>query len=607
MENIIIDNISLMLLIPLWIFLIIMCGRFFSVYVNEKIIYLLTLVSSAFGIFTSLASIAHLKTAVEWVQPFIKIENYIIDIGLRADKLSLILALILFIISFAVQLYSIYNLKDEKKKYRFFALLNLFNFGMGSVLFSPNLIQMYVFWELTGIISYLLIGFEYSNPIKSDASKRVFIINRIGDTALIGGIILVQYFMYSYAQNHNFVSLALDDMNAISTLTLAYAPYEVFIGICFLFIIAAAVKSAQFPFYTWLQDAMEARLPVSALLHSATLVVLGVYLIIRLMPFFTLNQHLMKIVLVLGVLTTLVCSILASIEIHPKKILAYSTSANLGLMFAALGLESIKAAIILLVVHAFIKSMLFILIPDNKKISYTSLVLMVVGALSLAGLILSGVGAKEIIYTTFGMDKILGYIFLFAVFVSAYYIARFVFITIKECEYKKSFGLTEISSLILIFMNVLLYVFLRGTYHISEPIVAAFGGILLAILLYKKGLLEKLSTTPKIAEKLNNQIIPKIFEYTANCLNIIETRLFGNYKPILCISKLCVKTSNWIEENIMNKSVGITSDTSKLLSETDKRLQSGNIQNYNAYGFIIITAIITLVIISYTFIIGQIE
>ena len=607
MEYIIIDNISLMLLIPLWIFLIIMCGRFFSVYVNEKIIYVLTLISSAFGIFTCAASLIHLKSSIDLMYPFIKISDYTINIGLYADKISLILALLLFIVSFAVQLYSINNLKNEKKKYRFFALLNLFNFGMGTLLFSPNLLQMYVFWELVGVVSYLLIGFEYSNPIKSKASRRVFLINRFGDTALIGGIILTQYFIYSYAQNLNFVTLSFEDMNIISTLVLAYASHPMFIIICILFIIGAAVKSAQLPFYTWLQDAMEARTPVSALLHSSTLVVLGVFLIIRLMPFFTLSQNLMTFILVIGLLTAIVCSILASVETHPKKILAYSTSANLGLMFMALGLVNVRSAIILLLAHAFIKSMLFLLIPKDKQISYLSAMLMTVGVLSLGGLMLSEVGAKEILFITLEANRILNYAFLFIVFISAYYITRFMFLVMNKCTYEKKFGLIEISSLILLLFNIALYMFLRGTYQISEPVVAALGGLTTAILLYKQNALEKFSKTPNIAEKINNIYIPYIYQKLSIILYKLETNLFENYNPIIIISKYFVKSFNWVEENIMNGTVKLVADTSKLLSEADKRIQSRNVQNYNAYGFIIIAVIITLVIISYTFILGQME
>ena len=393
MENIILDNLSLILLLPLWIFLIIMCGRFFSVYVNNKIINFLTLFSSFLGVGICGAAFNNISEPIEFLYPFIKINNFTISFGMQIDKLSLIIAMLLFIISFAVQLFSVTYMKNKQKNYKFFAFLNLFNFSMAFLLFSPNLFQFYVFWELVGIVSYLLIGFDYKNKEKSEASRRVFLINRIGDTALISGIILTSYFMYMYIENKALVTLSFEDFNSISAFLMAYTTMPVFSIICGLFRLAAMVKSAQFPFYTWLQDAMEAEIPVSALLHSATMVNSGVYLVIRMMPFFTLLPVLMNIIAVIGITTALICSILASIETHPKKILAYSTSANLGLMFFALGLGYVKIALILLIAHAFIKSALFLALPNDKNndIEYGRFIFFSVNALCLAGILFSGV------------------------------------------------------------------------------------------------------------------------------------------------------------------------------------------------------------------------
>ena len=367
MTNIALDNIVLILLLPLWLFLIIMCGRFVSVYVNKGIIYILTLLGSLFGAIFCLYACIHISDQIEWVLPFIKINNFIIDFGLRIDKLSLIMGAVLFLVSFCVQLFSVSYMSEEKKNYRFFALLNLFNFSMASLLFSPNLFQMYVFWELVGIISYSLIGFNYNIEDKSIASKRVFIINRVGDTALISGIIFISYFMYNYSGNLSLTTLSFEDMTPISTLLYACTSPTIYNIIGALFIISAMVKSAQIPFHTWLQDAMKASLPVSALLHSATMVALGVYLISRLMPFFTLESHLLTFIIAIGILTAFICSIRAIDETEPKKLLAYSTSANLGFMFTTLGCQNVKIAIIFFIAHAFTKSALFLLLPKEKK------------------------------------------------------------------------------------------------------------------------------------------------------------------------------------------------------------------------------------------------
>ena len=166
MSDLILDNIYLILLLPFWIFLIVMCGRFFSVYVNKKIIYVLTLLSSLLGIIVCSITFFKLELPLEQNFSFLKIGDFSIYFGIQVDKLSLIFALVLFVISFLVQSFSILYMKNEQKQYRFYAYLNMFNFVMAGLFFSPNLYQMYFFWELAGIMSYLLIGFDYKNLIK---------------------------------------------------------------------------------------------------------------------------------------------------------------------------------------------------------------------------------------------------------------------------------------------------------------------------------------------------------------------------------------------------------------------------------------------------------
>ena len=603
MTNLILDNISLIILLPLWICLIIMCGRFFSVYVNKRIIFLLTLFSSALGAAVCASTFFKLTEGIEYSSRFININEFSISFGLYIDKVSLLIALILFIISFAIQLFSISYMKNEQKIYKFFAYLNLFNFAMSSMLFSPNLFQLYVFWELVGAVSYLLIGFDYQNDEKSKAAKRVFLMNRFGDTALLSGIIIVSYYMFSTVENYKLASLSFEDFNAISTWLMAYAPTPEFCIICGLFIIAAAVKSAQFPFYTWLQDAMEAKLPVSALLHSATMVAAGVFLIIRMMPFFSLNSVLLKCILIIGLVTAVICSILASVEINPKKILAYSTSANFGLMFSALGIANIKAAIIFLTAHAFIKSYLFVLLPKEKNIPKINFILFIAGALTLAGLILSGVGAKELIFVNFENSRIISYLFMMVCFISAFYIIRLLIIIYKNSELSGEKNNIELGTfLILLFGNIVLYIILLGSYSLSEPYAAAIGGAGLAILTGKHNNLERFNKTPKLLEKFYNKVVSTTFDNTAGLLNFIENRFFANYKQILFFSKIPVKVTGWIEENVMNKSVSLICEFSKNISKHNMIMQSGNVQTYNAYAFIIVTAVIAFVIICYTLI-----
>lgn len=607
MADIILDNIYLILLLPLWIFLIIMSARFFAVYVNNRIIYTLTLLLSFFGVLLCSVSLIKLTSTIEQSFPFIKIGNFVLDFGLHVDKLSLIIALVLFLVSFLVQMFSVSYMKDEPKQYRYYAYLNMFNFSMAGLIFSPNLFQMYFFWELVGVMSYLLIGFDYKNSVKSEASRRVFLTNRIGDTALLGGIIFSSYLMYNYSGNLSFAALSFEDMNAITTLISAYTDTPVFYLLCILFIIGAAVKSAQFPFYTWLQDAMEAKLPVSALLHSATMVAAGAYLLIRMLPLFTLEASVLQIIAWLGILTALICSILASIETHPKKVLAYSTSANFGLMFFAIGILNVKAALIFFVAHAFIKSMLFLSIDENEN--FVNYITFLLGGLSLSGLIFSGVIAKEFLFVSIN-NPVFSVIYCLTAFLTAFYIMRISLIMVQNKKLVNRINLAKYAPIAVLFLlNIVFYFAVRGkvAYKVAEPFWAALAGWAAVYFLYTKNLLTKFDKTPKLLERFYNNGLAKIYEKFAIAMNFIDVKVFGNYKPLLIASKCGVKTAGWIEENIMNKSVTLTADLTKMLSKWGSKLQTKNIQSYNAYAFILVTIVVSLVIIAYKIMLNQIS
>ena len=607
MADIILDNIYLILLLPLWIFLIIISARFFAVYVNNRIIYTLTLLSSFFGVLLCSVSLIKLTSTIEQSFPFIKIGNFVLDFGLHVDKLSLIIALVLFLVSFLVQMFSVSYMKDEPKQYRYYAYLNMFNFSMAGLIFSPNLFQMYFFWELVGVMSYLLIGFDYKNSVKSEASRRVFLTNRIGDTALLGGIIFSSYLMYNYSGNLSFAALSFEDMNAITTLISAYTDTPVFYLLCILFIIGAAVKSAQFPFYTWLQDAMEAKLPVSALLHSATMVAAGAYLLIRMLPLFTLEASVLQIIAWLGILTALICSILASIETHPKKVLAYSTSANFGLMFFAIGILNVKAALIFFVAHAFIKSMLFLSIDENEN--FVNYITFLLGGLSLSGLIFSGVIAKEFLFVSIN-NPVFSVIYCLTAFLTAFYIMRISLIMVQNKKLVNRINLAKYAPVAVLFLlNIVFYFAVRGkvAYKVAEPFWAALAGWAAVYFLYTKNLLTKFDKTPKLLERFYNNVLAKIYEKFAIAMNFIDVKVFGNYKPLLIASKCGVKTAGWIEENIMNKSVTLTADLTKMLSKWGSKLQTKNIQSYNAYAFILVTIVVSLVIIAYKIMLNQIS
>lgn len=610
MAEIFLNNIYISLLLPFWIFLIIMLGRFFAVYVNKFIIYTLTLLSSAFGILLTAGALLKLPVdkILETSYPFIKINDLIIDCGLHVDKTALIFSFVLFTVSFLVQLFSISYMKNEKKAYKFYALMNLFNFSMVGLFFSPNLFQTYFFWELAGIVSYLLIAFEYNKEIKSKASKKVFLINRIGDTAFIGAIILSSYFMYSYAPNKALAMLSFTDMNVISTLVYAYASNPLFEIICGMFVIALVVKSAQFPFYTWLQDAMEAKLPVSALLHSATLVAAGVFLTLRLLPFYTLEPILLKGIAIIGVLTALMCSLSACAQTNPKKVLAYSTSAQLGLVFLAIGVLNIRAALALFVAHAFIKPLLFITLPDKEeKWNYLKFVVFLLCGLSLSGLILSGMVAKEMVIYGFALKGTV--IVSVLSFLTAFYIIRIALVVFDEkgLEKTKPEILQLLAFIGLIILNLGLYVFLHKTsqYQVAESFWAALTAWVCVYILYVKNAFWKVPILYPITlngfyiDRFYLLLSEKLYGGFAKLCDKIDLNILSNYKPILFFAKLGVNVSAFVEDKIMNGTINLVTKTFRKISLLDSRGQNGSIQNYNAYAFIIITVVITCLIFGY--------
>ena len=618
MNELFLNNIYLILLIPLWTFLIIMLGRFFSVYINNKVIYVLTFLSSILGI--TICSGALWKYPIDKILeldfPFIKINNFSINYGLLVDKTSLIFALVLFLVAFGVQLFSIPFFNKEKKLYRFYALLNFFSFSMAGLLFSPNLFQTYFFWELIGIVSYLLIGFDYFKIQKSISSRKVFIINRIGDTALIGAIIICSYLMYSYAPNKTLSTLSYIDINVISTLLYAYTSESLFIFICTLFIIGFLVKSAQFPFYTWLQDAMEAKLPVSALLHSATLVAAGLFVALRIYPILTFEPMIIKQISILGLITALLCSISATAQINPKKVLAYSTSAQFGLMYFALGLGNIKALLILFITHAFIKPLLFITLPKyNEKWNFISFIVFLVSALSLSGIMLSGLIAKGMLST--GLNQTYTIIISLISFLTTFYLIRIAFVLYDKhsIEKNKLSNFELLAFLTFLILNISFYIFLHfiANYHIAESFWASITAWIFAYILYIKKAYWKIPIIYSLAyngfyiDNFYTKFCTKIYSYFTNCFNYIDNNIFTNYYLTIETLKKIVKTVNFIENKIMNGTITFIGKLFKKISLLDSKLQTSNIQAYNTSAFLIITIVIICLIFSYTFIINYIK
>jgi NADH-quinone oxidoreductase subunit L len=263
------------------------------------------------------------------------------------DQLSSIMLLIITGVGFLIHLYSIGYMHDDDGFGKFFAYLNLFVFFMLLLVMGSNYLIMFIGWEGVGLCSYLLIGFWYTNPSYADAAKKAFVMNRIGDLGFLIGIFLIF---------HTFGSIAYADVFG-KALTTPTAP---FVLITLLLFVGAVGKSAQLPLFTWLPDAMAGPTPVSALIHAATMVTAGIYMIARSNILFVMAPQTMEVIAVIGLLTAAFAALIALTQTDIKKVLAYSTVSQLGYMFLGLGVGAFTGSFFHVLTHAFFKALLFL-------------------------------------------------------------------------------------------------------------------------------------------------------------------------------------------------------------------------------------------------------
>ena len=287
-------------------------------------------------------------TPSELTTNWLSIGNLNIDFGLKLDALSLMMMLIVTGVGGAIHIYSFGYMREDHGFSRFFACMSLFTFSMLGVVLANNFIELFIFWELVGVSSYLLIGFWFEKPSASNAAKKAFITNRLGDFGFLLGILVV----WTTLGSLNFSSLQKTLVaNPVALGTIA--------GIAGLLIFCGAMgKSAQFPLHVWLPDAMEGPTPVSALIHAATMVAAGVYMLCRIM--FLLNPTALQVIAYIGGFTALLSALIAIQQNDIKRILAYSTLSQLGYMVMAVGLSGPTPAMFHLTTHAFFKALLFL-------------------------------------------------------------------------------------------------------------------------------------------------------------------------------------------------------------------------------------------------------
>jgi len=299
-------------------------------------------------LFSQVASGAGEPIEMSW--PWIQIGNLNIEWGFRFDRLTSVMSLVITGVGSLIHLYSIGYMSHEKGSYRYFAYLNLFVFLMLILVSAGNLAALFVGWEGVGLCSYLLIGYWFEDPEKAKAGMKAFLVNRIGDAGFLMGM----FFCYQLFGTLDFqkINAAIDAQSGFNIQLMNIAAFFLFVG--------ATGKSAQVPLYVWLPDAMAGPTPVSALIHAATMVTSGIYLIARLEPLFVMTTDTNTVIAFIGLGTALLAAFIATSQRDIKKVLAYSTVSQLGLMVLSLGCRAYVAALFHLVTHAFFKALLFL-------------------------------------------------------------------------------------------------------------------------------------------------------------------------------------------------------------------------------------------------------
>jgi NADH-quinone oxidoreductase subunit L len=369
----------------------------------------------------------------EWL----RLQNFTVGFNFLLDQLSLLWLMFVTGIGTLIHLYSISYMHDDENMHKFFAYLNLFIFFMLTLVMGSNLLIMFIGWEGVGLCSYLLIGFWYKNQDYNDAAKKAFIMNRIGDLGFLIGIFILAYLFHTLEYTN--IRTAIDNAWATDKTWLTIAMLCLFIGAC--------GKSAQIPLYTWLPDAMAGPTPVSALIHAATMVTAGIFMVTRLNFLFNLTPDVLEVIAVVGAVTSLVAASIGLVQNDIKKVLAYSTVSQLGLMFLALGCGAYEVAVFHVITHAFFKACLFLgsgsvihalhgeqdmrNMGGLRKVMKITFATFLISTLAISGLPpFSGFFSKdEILMTAFHHNTVLYAIGSLASVMTAFYMFRLLYLT----------------------------------------------------------------------------------------------------------------------------------------------------------------------------------
>ena len=448
------DNAWLIALYPLVSAVLIM----FFTHKSRVLSMSLSIGAVALGLIHSLVIFMnfHGHAAYEINFNWIKAGDFHLDIGCLIDPLAIAMLLTVNLVSLLVQIYTHGYMNEDEGYTRFYSYLSLFTFSMLGLVIATNLFQMYFFWELVGVCSFLLIGFWWHKPAAAHACKKAFVVNRVGDAGFLVGLILLYNFTQGFwTANQGTATLAFSKIKeateiAINSHSLAVTGLISITTIGLLIFMGAAAKSAQFPLHIWLPDAMEGPTPISALIHAATMVAAGVYLIARVFPILNIDgSTALPVIALIGGITAIFSATIAFSQNDIKKALAYSTCSQLGYMVMAAGLGAPIIAMFHLITHAMFKAMLFLgsgsvimgchheqdmsEMGGLRKHMPITAITFLIGTLSISGFpLMSGFWSKDmIIAQAWEVNKGLFWIATITAAMTAFYMFRIYFKTFE--------------------------------------------------------------------------------------------------------------------------------------------------------------------------------
>ena len=549
--------------------------------------------------------------AFEWF----RVNGIQVNFSFQIDQLSLMMIMIITGIGSLIHLYSIGYMSHDKGFYKFFSYLNLFIFSMLLLVMGSNYLILFIGWEGVGLCSYLLIGFWYTNKEYGAAARKAFIMNRIGDLGMIIGILMIAY----QTNAVDFLSVAQNSSKfELDSPVIIFITASLFIG--------AMGKSAQIPLFTWLPDAMAGPTPVSALIHAATMVTAGIYLVVRSNFLFSLAPTTMDAILFIGLLTALVAAFIGLRQNDIKKVLAYSTVSQLGFMFVALGVGAYTTAMFHLMTHAFFKALLFLGSGSvihamsgeqdmrfmgglKKKIPITHITFLI-GTLAISGFpFLSGMISKdEILTNVYGKSPVLWVILFLVATLTAIYMFRAYYLTFhgefRGTEEQKHHLHESPSNMTipLIILAVLSVVggFINLPHFIGHGNYAKLGDWLKSIYVYDVGLPEVAFGTEMILLGLTVLMFFTVWFVVKNIYvnkkkmalpdekytgweRLSNRKLFldelNNATFVRFIEGLGVG-GNMFDKGVLNRFVDFIGSGAEDSGRAAKKLQNGNVENY---------------------------